>query len=83
MEIIATIHPFVMEQNFYVIDEKGECIKTFTCNLENMGKKLYQACEKENISKIHFHGGQLYALKLRDEFIANKFGNKNIEINID
>ena len=82
MEIIAIIHPFVMEQEFCIFKD-NLCIKSFTCNLENMGKKLYQVCEKEKISKIHFHGGQLYALKLRDEFIANKFGNKYIEITID
>lgn len=82
MEIYATIHPFVIKQNFYIVD-KNECIKTFTCNLENMGKKMYQICEQKDINKIHFHGGQLYALKLKDEFIAHKFGNKHIEIIID
>lgn len=82
MEIIAFIHPFVMEQEFCIFKD-NLCIKSFTCNLENMTKKIYEICEKENINQVHFHGGQLYALQFRDEFISHKFGNKNINIIID
>lgn len=82
MEIIAIIHPFVMAQEFCIFNGE-KYLETYTCNLENMNQKIYEVCQTKGIDKVHFHGGQLYALKFRDELISNKFGNKKIEVVID
>lgn len=79
--IVAQIHPFVLEQeiNTYV---DGECVQTIKCTLDNMCERIYMLCQKYDIFNVHFYGGQLYALKFKDEFAACKYGNRPIEIHI-
>lgn len=79
--IIATIHPFVFGQEV-MIYENNKCIKTIECTLDNMCTTIYKLCEEYNIDDVKFFGGQLYALKFKNEFVANKFGNKHINISI-
>ena len=79
--VIATIHPFVFGQEIMAyIDEKN--VQTIECTIEDIPEKVYLLCEKYNINKVHFYGGQLYALKFKDMFVANKFGKRNIEVHI-
>lgn len=79
--IVATIHPFVREQEIYVYID-GECVTITKCIIDDMCEKIYELCEKYDINRVDFQGGQLYSLKFRDDFIANKFGNRHIEIHI-
>lgn len=79
--VVGTIHPFVLGQEILVYID-SQCIQVVECTLENMNEKVYQLCEKYNINKVCFVGGQLYALKFKDELVANKFGNKHIEVTI-
>ena len=77
--VIAPIHPFVRQQEIYVYIN-GECIKIVQCTIDEMDKKIYKLCEKYNIDRVDFQGGQLYALKFRDEFLANKFGARVLKV---
>ena len=79
--VVAIIHPFVREQEISVYIN-SECVKVINVTLDKMDKEIYRLCEQFDIDKVNFVGGQLYALKFKDEFITNKFGNKNIEVHI-
>ena len=80
-KIVVTIHPFVFGQEItaYVGDE---CVQVIECTIENIPQSVYQLCEKYNIDEVHFWGGQFYSKKFKDEFIANKYGNKKINVYI-
>jgi hypothetical protein len=77
--IVAPIHPFVHEQEIYVYIN-GECVTVKNCTVDNMCDTIYELCEKYDIDRVDFQGGQLYALKFKDEFLANKFGAKIIKV---
>lgn len=79
--ITASIHPFVLGQEIYVYID-NECVKIIETTIDQMSNKIYSLCEQYHIEDVHLYGGQLYALKWRDDFIAHKFGKKNIEIHI-
>lgn len=79
--IIATIHPFVFGQEV-MIYSNNECIQVFETTLDNMGKMIYTLCERYNINRVDFIGGQMYSNKFKNEFAANKFGNRKIEVTI-
>ena len=80
-EVVATIHPFVLGQEIYVY-VGDECVQVLETTIDQMCEKIYMLCEKYNLTQVHLYGGQLYALKWKDEFVAHKFGKKNIEIHI-
>ena len=80
--LVCVIHPFILDQEVSVYDG-DECIKTFTCELSDLDKTLYAYCMKENIRQIKLSGSQLYALKIKDDFVDNKFDNsESIQIDI-
>lgn len=79
--VVATIHPFVFGQEIYAY-VGDECVQVIETTIDQICDKIYMLCEKYNIDEVHFHGGQLYALKWRDDFVAHKFGKKNIEVHI-
>ena len=79
--IIATIHPFILGQEIMIyIDNKYE--RTIECTLEYMCDTIYKLCEQYDINEVKFVGGQLYALKFKDQFAANKFGKRHINVTI-
>lgn len=80
--IIATIHPFMLGQEILVYNEKGECIHSFETTIDNVNNLIYTLCEEYDINKVTFIGGQIYSKKFKDEFAANKFGNRKIEVTI-
>lgn len=79
--VIASIHPFVFGQeiNIYIEDKYHSTVE---CVLEDIPQKIYKICEDYKINKVHFYGGQLYALKFKDMFVSHKFGKRNIEVHI-
>ena len=77
--IVAPIHPFIRQQEISVYID-GECVKVEKCTLDNMCDVIYGLCEKYDIDRVDFQGGQLYALKFKDEFLVNKFGAKVIKV---
>ena len=79
--VVATIHPFVLGQEIMVYID-GKCEKVVECTLDNMTNIIKRLCQEYNINKVNFIGGQLYALKFKDELVANKFNNKPIEVHI-
>ena len=81
--IVAYIHPFVLEQEISIYGDNGELWRTFSCTLDQMEQMLYEICESYGVQDVHIKGGQLYAMKFKDDFVANKFGNKNINIIIE
>lgn len=79
--IVATIHPFILGQEIYAY-VGNECVQIIECTIDNMPQMVYQLCDRYNLNEVHFYGGQLYALKWKDEFAANKFTNRKINIHI-
>lgn len=79
--VIATIHPFVFGQEVMVYIDK-ECVRTIECTLNTMPKMIYKLCEEYDINDVRFFGGQLYALKFKEEFTACKFGKRQINVHI-
>ena len=79
--IVATIHPFVFGQEIMLYSD-GECIQAFETTLQEMGKMVYNLCEMYGVNKVDFIGGQMYSKRFKDEFAANKFGNRKIELTI-
>lgn len=79
--VIGYIHPFVLGQQIAIYENEKE-IASFDCTLDQMEEMIYNLCVTYNVNKVIFKGGQLYALKFKDNFIAHKFGNKNIEVQI-
>ena len=80
-KIAATIHPFVLGQEIYIYQD-GKYIKTVECTLETMCPLINKLCNEYNIDDVHFYGGQLYSLKFKDEFAANKYGKRKIKVHI-
>lgn len=79
--IVAYIHPFVLGQQIVIYDNEKQ-LESFDCTLDQMEEMIYNLCVSQNINKVIFKGGQLYALKFKDNFAAHKFGNKNIEVKV-
>ena len=80
--IVATIHPFVLIQEISVY-KNDECIKNVSCSLTDMEDTIYTLCKEFNVNKVDIAGGQLYGLKIKEHFAANKFNNSNqIDIEI-
>lgn len=79
--IIATIHPFVFGQEVMLYKD-DKCIQSFETTLENMGEMVYHLCEMYDVDKVTFIGGQMYSKKIKEQFTANKFGNRPIEVTI-
>lgn len=79
--VIATIHPFVLGQeiNIYI---NNECVRIVECTVNNMCDIISKVCDEYDINTVHFYGGQLYALKFKDDLVANKFSKRKIEVHI-
>lgn len=79
--MVATIHPFVLGQEIMIYN-KDKCIKVVECTLDTMCDIVYSLCERYDINEVHFIGGQLYALKFKDNFTACKYGKRKINVSI-
>ena len=81
--IVATIHPFVMQQEIGVY-KNGECIKIVQCNLDDIKKVCCNLCEEYNIHQVDLGGtNQLYSLHIKEEIEKNnKFNNLQINVEI-
>lgn len=77
--ITCCIHPFVINQKVAVY-KNGECIKRVKVPLSSLQESLYALCKENDIKEIRLSGSQLYGLKLKDEFMANKYANDGIEV---
>ena len=80
--IVATIHPFVLDQEIYAY-VGDECVQIVEVPLDHVCEKICSLCKKYNIDEVYFHGGQLYALKWKDDFTAHKFTKQDIHVHID
>lgn len=77
--ITCCIHPFVINQKVAVY-KNGECIKRVKVPLSSLQESLYALCKENDIKEIRLGGSQLYGLKLKDEFMANKYANDGIKV---
>lgn len=77
--VVAPIHPFVREQEIYVYIN-GECVKIEKCTLDNIYDTIYNLCERYDVNRVDFQGGQLYALRFRDEYLVEKNKKFNARI---
>lgn len=77
--VVCVIHPFVVNQEVSVY-KNGECVKQVECPLNELKTVLYQLCKENDIKEISLSGGQLYALKIRDEFAATKYSDDGIHV---
>lgn len=79
--IAASIHPFVLGQEIYVVKD-GERIKTIETTLDQMKDMIFELSKEYDINDIDFFGGQLYALKFKDELAATKYAVRPLNIRI-
>ena len=79
--IVATIHPFVIEQDVAVY-KNGECIKAIKCSLDEVENVCYNLCKEYDIHQLDLGGNQLYTMHLKDKIIENKFDNFNINVEV-
>lgn len=77
--ITCCIHPFIVNQKVAVY-KNGECVKQAKVPLNSLQESLYALCKENDIKEIRLGGSQLYGLKLKDEFMANKYANDGIEV---
>lgn len=80
--ITATIHPFVVQQEICVY-VGNECVQITSADIDHVCEQICTLCKKYNIDEVYFHGGQLYALKWKDDFTSHKFTKQDIHIHID
>lgn len=80
--IVASIHPFVVEQEVDVYKD-GECIKIVQCTLNDIEEVCYNLCKEYNITQLDLCGtNQLYALHIKEKIeTSTKF--EEFKINID
>lgn len=81
--IVASIHPFVVEQEVSVYKD-GECVKTVQCTLDNIKEVCYSLCKEYNIPQLDLCGtNQLYTLHIKEELeVSNKFEDFKINIEV-
>lgn len=79
--IVCCIHPFIINQEVDVY-QNGKCIKTVNCTLDTLESTLIELGVKYNINIIDIKGGQLYALKIKENLEMNKYANNKFEVNI-
>ena len=79
--IVARIDPFLLEQEIRVYENR-ECIREVSCNIKEFCTKVYQLCEEYDIKDVNFKGGKFIAMKFQKDFLNNKFGKRDISINI-
>lgn len=81
--VVASIHPFVMEQEVDVYKD-GECVKIAHCTLDEIVEVCYNLCKEYNIIQLDLCGqNQLYALNIKEKLEApNKFEDFKINVTI-
>ena len=80
--IAVTIHPFVIMQEISIY-RNGGCIKTEFCPFRDLEKTLYVLCRQHGINQVDLKGGQLFALRIKDNFATNKYDNsERIIVNV-
>ena len=70
--VAVTIHPFVINQEISVY-KNGECVKTKICPFNDLEEVLYSLCKKYGINQVEISGGQLFALRIKENFAAKKY----------
>lgn len=80
--IAVSIHPFVVMQEISIY-RNGGCIKTELCPFRDLEQTLYTLCKQYNINQVDLSGGQLFALRIKDNFAAKKYNNsEQIIVNV-
>lgn len=80
--IVATIHPFVIEQEVCVY-QNGECVKTVKCNLDDVHKVCMKLCKEFDIHTVDIGGhNQLYSMHIKDKIVEDNFDNFAVEVNV-
>ena len=77
--IIASVHPFVMNQEIKVYNQQGECVKTVGVKINEIGETCFNLCEDFNINQVILVGDKIYSEKIKKNF-NTKFNEFGIEI---
>lgn len=79
--IVVCIYPFLFTQEIGVY-KNGKCIKLAKCKLTEIDTKCIELCKEYDIHQIDIGGSMIFALKIKDKIVNNKFDNFNINVDI-
>lgn len=87
-EIFCPVDLYVVKQKFYNIDTEREqvAIELGETTVDNFPCVLIEACEKENINKIHLAGNESYLKSIAENiktYSVTKYHNTKKEIEIE
>lgn len=72
--IEVNIHPFIMGQHIYVLNEKADVLDRVVTDFDSTPDKIIEVAKINGVKNIHLCGNKMFTEKIRDKiYTSTKF----------